>query len=128
MGIRGLSHVILLVADLDRSVPFYEGLGLMLTGRAGEFAFFDGSGVTLALREHESPSRPGSTEVVFEVDDIAADFARLRDRGVEFRLEPRPVMAAGDRELHAADFTDPDGHVLSITGWVPAASGPAEGE
>ncbi len=37
---------------------------------------------------------------------------------VEFRVEPREVMRQGDRALHAADFRDPDGHVLSITGWV----------
>ncbi len=127
MAIRGISHVILAVADLGRSIPFYESLGLELTGRSGEFAFLDGGGVTLALRSHEAPAPPGATEVVLEVDDIAADFAALREAGVGFRIEPRLVMAAGERELHAADFRDPDGHVLSITGWVDRAPGPPAG-
>ena len=51
-------------------------------------------------------------EVVFSVDDIEAAYQALRSRGVDFRREPRPVT--GDQ--HAADFRDPDGHVLSIFG------------
>ena len=37
--------------------------------------------------------------------------------GVEFRNTPRVVMGTEGRELLAADFRDPDGNVLSITGW-----------
>jgi hypothetical protein len=40
------------------------------------------------------------------------------ERGVVFRIAPREVMREGERALHAADFRDPDEHVLSITGWV----------
>jgi predicted lactoylglutathione lyase len=28
------------------------------------------------------------------------------------------VTGDGNRELYATDFRDPDGHILSITGWV----------
>ena len=45
-------------------------------------------------------------------EDIDAAHRQLRERGVAFRVEPRIVT--GDQL--AADFRDPDGHVLSILG------------
>jgi hypothetical protein len=83
------------------------------------FAFLDGGGVTLSLNDRGATGA-GCVEVVFAVDDVHAVHAELARRGVVFRVTPRPVMRAGDRDLAAADFTDPDGHVLTITGWVEA--------
>jgi len=51
-------------------------------------------------------------EIVFHVEDIDAAYGQLRGRGVEFCVEPRIVTG----EQLAADFRDPDGHVLSILG------------
>ena len=116
VSLSRISLIMLGVSDLQRSLAFYrDQLGLSLRGTGGEFAFLDGGGVTLALRE-----APGlgpapderRVEVVFGVDDIEAAHQALRSRGVEFRREPRPVT--GDQ--HAVDFRDPDGHVLSIFG------------
>lgn len=104
------------VIDLGRSLAFYrDQLGLPLRGSGGELAFLDAGGVTLALRETKDLGPAPDerrVEVVFSVDDIEAAYQALRSRGVEFRREPRLVM--GDE--HAADFRDPDGHVLSILG------------
>jgi predicted lactoylglutathione lyase len=33
-------------------------------------------------------------------------------------VELRPVMEQDGRSLHAAHFSDPDGHTWSIAGWV----------
>ena len=46
------------------------------------------------------------------MEDIEAAYGTLRERGVAFRVAPRIVT--GDKL--AADFRDPDGHVLSIFG------------
>jgi len=111
-----VGFLLLGVRDLERSIAFYrDGLGLTLKGRSGEFAFLDGGGVTVGLRQLLGRTAPGegpSVEVVFAVDDIDAAHRALDRRGVEFRVEPRIV--AGDQL--AADFRDPDGHVLSIFG------------
>ncbi len=115
-----ISNVIFQVADLERSVAFYRDVvGMRPLFIAENMAFFDGGGIALALNQFpgELPQDPGMTEVVLEVDDVDATFAELRDRGVEFRVEPRPVTEAEGKTLYAADFRDPDGHVLSITGW-----------
>ncbi|HTS83065.1 MAG TPA: VOC family protein [Myxococcaceae bacterium] len=99
-----------------RSLAFYrDRLGLKLQRTGGEFAFFDAGGTTLALREQKNLGPAGDArrvEVVFSVEDAGAAYDALRSRGVEFRIAPRVVT--GDQ--HAADFRDPDGHVLSILG------------
>jgi catechol 2,3-dioxygenase-like lactoylglutathione lyase family enzyme len=117
--------VILAVSDLERSTRFYRDvLGLSVgSPGGGEFVFLDGGGVTLALRQLDGGRTvtPGDAEVSFEVDDVAAVFSALSSRGVAFARPPRPVTEAGGKRLLAADFRDPDGYVLSITGWTDAA-------
>jgi catechol 2,3-dioxygenase-like lactoylglutathione lyase family enzyme len=111
-----VGHLMVTVSDMARSLAFYEGaLGLPKQFASDEFAFLDGGGVALGLRKVGSMGAPPTevfTEIVFEVDDIDAAWESLRSRGVAFRIEPR--QATGDR--YAADFRDPDGHVLSIFG------------
>jgi catechol 2,3-dioxygenase-like lactoylglutathione lyase family enzyme len=111
-----VGFLLLEVRDLERSLAFYrDGLGLMVKGSSGEFAFLDGGGVTLGLRPVPRQTAPGerpAVEVVFAVEDIDAAHRALERRGVEFRVPPR--LVSGDQL--AADFRDPDGHVLSIFG------------
>jgi catechol 2,3-dioxygenase-like lactoylglutathione lyase family enzyme len=116
-GVR-VAHVILSVSDLETARVFYaDVLGLPQHGESGAFVFFDAGSVVLAIRPGPAAASP-ATEIVFAVDDVDAAYRSLRERGIQFRTEPRPVMNDGERDLVAVDFTDPDGHVLSITGWV----------
>ena len=109
--------VMLGVQDLARAVAFYrDQLSLSLQQEfAGEFAFFDAGGVTLALSvplSKNSPQMVGATELVFSVDGVREAYEALRARGVAFLREPRVV----NPPMWAANFTDPDGHRLSIFG------------
>jgi predicted lactoylglutathione lyase len=45
-------------------------------------------------------------------------YAEMKARGVVFTREPFAATTDGSRVLYAANFKDPDGHVLSITGWM----------
>jgi catechol 2,3-dioxygenase-like lactoylglutathione lyase family enzyme len=116
MRLSRLGIVMLGVRNLEQSIPFYrDTLGLPLQFASGEFAFFDAGGVTVCLRRApglQDPADDGRTELVFAVDDIDAAHESLISRGVRFRVEPHIVT--GDQL--AADFRDPDGHVLSIFG------------
>ena len=116
-----ISNIILRVEDLERSLEFYrDRLGMSVLGASESFAFLDGGGVTLAINAIGAgmeANPPGLVEVVFEVDDVEATYAALSGAGVSFRLEPRLVMNSDGRDLLAADFRDPDGNTLSITGW-----------
>lgn len=110
-----LGTVMLGVRDMDRSLAFYrDALGLAVRSASPEFSFLDAGGVSLVLRRHPnlSAGTEDRTELVFHVADIDAGHRALSDRGVVFRIAPRQVTA----DRLAADFRDPDGHVLSILG------------
>jgi catechol 2,3-dioxygenase-like lactoylglutathione lyase family enzyme len=108
--------IMLGIDDLEKSVAFYrDQLGLKLSAQFEGFAFLDGSGVTLALSRalaQATGKGPGATEIVFSVEHVRAAYDALRAAGVNFLTEPRVVSGAN----WAANFKDPDGHLLSIFG------------
>lgn len=116
MTLSKVGHIMLGTTALARSVTFYHTtLGLPLQGQTEGFAFLDAGSITLSLSTaHAGLSDPvaGGTEVVFAVDGVREAHEELVGRGVEFLNEPRNVM--GDQ--WAANFRDPDGHLLSILG------------
>lgn len=104
---------------MERSVVFYrDAVGLEVITSSEVFSFFDAGSIRLALNVFDDPGPSATTEIVLEVEDVLAVHAAMSRRGVPFEVEPRPVTADGTRELHAAHFRDPDGHLWSITGWV----------
>ena len=124
------ARVILRVSDLDRSTAFYrDRVGLTLQSLNEEFAVFDAGGMVLMLeRLPKPPSSPSAglaafTEIVLESGDVLAMHAAMQARGVQFKREPRAVTEDETRVMYAADFRDPDGHVLSIAGWVARRAG-----
>ena len=108
------------VRELARSVTFYrDQLGLAVQFEIPGFAFLSAGGVTLCLSESlarslAKPDQPlgGVSELVFSVDDIEVGFEALSARGVKFTHKPHHVTEA----QWAANFEDPDGHMLSIFG------------
>ncbi len=115
-----VGNVLLGVRDMDRAVAFYrDALGLPVQFGSEEFTFLDGGGVGLVLhrmRDLPDAPEPRRSEVVLHVEDIDAAHRELGRRGVAFRIQPRLVTG----QSYAADFRDPDGHVLSIFGPRPA--------
>src|SRR6185295_7084562 len=111
-----ISIVMLGVRDLSRSVPFYrDQLGLTVQHEIPGFAFFNAGPVTLCLSEPLARGKDpvaGATEVVFPVEHVREAFTALRSKGVEFVIEPRVVVGTS----WAANFVDPDGHLLSVFG------------
>ena len=111
-----IGHIMLGVSDARRSIAFYqETLGMRVLHGGGGMAFLDGGGVTLALSEELAKSQEhiaGAVEIVFAVDDLHHAHKVLSNRGVKFLREPRQVT---DTDW-AANFRDPDGHLLSIFG------------
>jgi len=104
------------VSDLEQSIGFYrDRLGLPLAMQFEGFAFLEAGGVTLALSRGLAQATgqiAGATEVVFAVEHVRAAYDALRGQGVEFVNEPR-VVSPGN---YAANFRDPDGHLLSVFG------------
>ncbi|HEX3548821.1 MAG TPA: VOC family protein [Candidatus Elarobacter sp.] len=123
MSLR-LHSVMLGVTNLDASVAFYtERLGFTLCGRFEQFAFIEPSSgpegtaggpmLTLSVPLAQArPPVPAPVELVIAVDGVREAYERLRERGVTFAGEPRSIDGTND----VANFTDPDGHVLSLYG------------
>jgi catechol 2,3-dioxygenase-like lactoylglutathione lyase family enzyme len=109
-----LNHVTLRVADLDRSVAFYQLLGLtQLVASDGYARFLCPQGdSTLSLESRDgSPPSPGEDITVhFETDRLDALVVELRQRGVPFEQEPtdQPYL------WREAVLRDPDGHRLFL--------------
>jgi catechol 2,3-dioxygenase-like lactoylglutathione lyase family enzyme len=119
--------------DLERARTFYAeklGLepieerpgGLLYRGASGEFALFQSAGAS-----------PGTfTQLAFEVDDIEATVAELRERGVVFEevdvaglrtveaiaevAGNYPSKGSGER---AAWFRDSEGNMLGVSELIP---------
>jgi catechol 2,3-dioxygenase-like lactoylglutathione lyase family enzyme len=111
-----ISNVMLGTTDLARSLTFYrDTLGLTVQFEMPGFVFLSAGSVTLSLSEaHAKLATPvaGGTEIVFGVADVPTAHEALHACGGEFLNAPRNVT--GDQ--WAANFRDPDGHLLSIFG------------
>jgi len=120
------NRIIVRVADLEASIRFYRDLvGLPLQRTFdNEFAEFGEGGMGILLqkvtRKSTLPSTGLSaiTEIVLDSPDVLESYNAMKMRGVVFPHPPRLATDGDGRDLYTADFRDPDGHVLSIAGWV----------
>ena len=115
MTITGIANVMLGASDLDRARAFYrDTLGLAVKQEIPGFVFFETGPVTLCLSAAHArlADRPGPSEVVLSVANVRDAYAALMEKGVEFLREPANVTG----DSWAANFRDPDGHLLSIFG------------
>lgn len=115
-----LASTRLVVTDIKVVVEFYEKLtGLKADWLGPLFAEIVTPAATLAIGSAETIGlfKEGSAEAAanrsavleFEVDDVEADFARLKDE-VEVVMEPK-LMPWGNK---AAQFRDPEGTLVSL--------------
>ncbi|MFB2598453.1 VOC family protein [Herbiconiux sp. P17] len=109
--------------DVDRLVRFYELVTGTVAARpapvfaeirtgSGGAGLAIGSTATVAMLGDRAP-RPGSNDSViieFRVDDVDAEFARLRDALDDVVLEPS-TMPWGNRSTL---FRDPDGNLVNL--------------
>jgi catechol 2,3-dioxygenase-like lactoylglutathione lyase family enzyme len=117
---------ILAVADVERSIAFYERLGF-----ATEATYEDPPYATLTLARsrlslaeqgHAAEDRPGvaleappdrtrqNAVLVLEVEDCMAAYEELRDAGVDFLAEPYSPPWGG----HRCFAVDPDGYLVEL--------------
>jgi lactoylglutathione lyase len=121
-----VGYVILFVGDLERSVAFYRdviGVPFRLEGdgyvefatQGARFGLYDRNRLEeLTGQGTGAPDRPGG-EVVFLVEDVDAEAARLRAAGATILKGPVD-RAWGHRTLHVED---PDGFVVELAEEIP---------
>jgi lactoylglutathione lyase len=117
---KRLNHVHIVVADLDRSLRFYEAaFGITEAYRDVEdgdvlaFLHVPGAGDVLTLNAggEAAGSMGGFRHFGFQVPgELAAVIEAVRENGGEF------VQYAGWEPEHVAYVRDPDGYVIEIDG------------
>ena len=114
--VPAISMIMLGVRNVEQSVSFYrDKLGIALKQQFPGFAMLDTGAVTLVLSEDRASGElnvAGATEVIFSVDDVKAGAEALKRQGVVFSHEPHQVNGP----MWAANFPDPDGHLLTLFG------------
>lgn len=115
------ASVRIITHDLDRLVSFYEKVTGLTASRPTPFfaelvttggAVAFGSPETVAMLGEGVSSPADNTSVLleFEVDDVDAEFARLKDDLSDVVLEPS-TMPWGNR---STVFRDPDGNLVNL--------------
>ncbi len=121
--VKAIAHIALVATDLERAARFYtEVVGFreamrLETTHSGTIVFLSLDGTQLELfgggRPRDSRAeqgRTGYTHIALLVDDVEAEYERLRSRGVEFETPPTDAEAG----IRLAFFRDPDGNRVEI--------------
>ncbi len=116
-----LAQIARSVRNIAESQDFYGGtLGLKHLYTFGALAFFDLGGTRLYLQQQEEVA-PESI-LYLKVADIAAAYAELTRRGLQFRAAPHMIHRhADDTEEWLAIFSDPEGRPLALMAQVRPA-------
>ncbi|MDJ0994612.1 MAG: VOC family protein [Dinoroseobacter sp.] len=111
MTIRGLNHITLATADLDRSVVFYRDvLGLTLDHQWPDGAYFSAGDLWLCLSlDPEAAATQDYSHIALDV--AAEDFMRLSKC---IRASGAPIWKDNRSEGASLYFRDPTGHKLEL--------------
>jgi predicted enzyme related to lactoylglutathione lyase len=102
------------VTDIKRAREFYEGvLGLKpaMESAGGMWVEYEIGNGTFGIGCYGDVWKPSpdGTCIAFEVDDLDAEIARLKSRGVKFAMDVTPTPIC-----HFAIICDPDGNKILI--------------
>ena len=111
--IKEVAFIAVAVSDFARARKFYDEVLELKAETSHEgmpWVEYEVGGVTIGVGQHPSwqPSRDG-TSIAFEVDDIDAEIAKLKERGVDFDMEKMETPVCW-----MAQFRDPDGNKLLV--------------
>src|SRR4051794_12025448 len=83
------SNVTIMVKDMDKSIKFYESIGLTLKQRWGDnYAMVSGPGITLGIHPNDGgPVSSGSVSIGFMVDDFDEAKKLLEKIGISFKAQ-----------------------------------------
>lgn len=108
-----LNQITIQVRDVEKSITFYEKLGLnLIVESLPKYARFEcvAGETTFSLHHTEENLPESSTWLYFETKTLDEDVTRLQSLGIE--IEKMPV----DQEWlwREARIKDPDGHIIIL--------------
>ena len=119
-------HFGLRVADLDRSLAFYTGVGYEIVGRVpetpvGELTMLKlphDEFVTIELVHDptggDGPVGAGPSHFVIQVESMEATITELSARGIDADV---PVSPDGSDDFRTTWIVDPDGNRIELVQW-----------
>jgi len=126
MRVQRIDHVVLTVADIDKTIAFYQrvlGMNAVSFGEGRRALAFGDQKLNLhqAGREFEPKARqprPGAIDICFTTDTPLDEVAaHLRACSVEVELGPVGKTGAR-RPLRSLYFRDPDGNLIEVSNEV----------
>ncbi len=109
--LKNYDNFFLPATDLTSARAFYaDTLGLSVKfdfSARGLLAFRVGDEEAAIILRNHADTKPA---ILFEVDDVRATYAELKEKGVKFLSEPYEIYTG-----LAAEFEDPFGNRLGIT-------------
>ena len=128
MRVETIDHLVLTVADIERSAAFYQTVLGMRRIEFGEGRIALGFGrhkINLhrhgaEFEPHAGQVQPGSADLCFVIEDSLADAEhQLRKHGVEIIDGPVERTGANGRIL-SLYFRDPDANLIEISNYSQA--------
>ena len=115
MEANGISMVMQYVADVEKSIAWYEDLlGTKVErGQLPTLNWGDRSSLTFAPAE--AGTGRGGTSVWFGVDDVKASYDELKGRGYAFNEEPVAIPDGGG----FVTLNDLDGNIVGLVSGSP---------
>jgi lactoylglutathione lyase len=120
-------HFGLRVADLERSIAFYAGLGYEVVGTVPETPLGKLTMLKLPHDEfvsielvhdptHQLEVTTGLSHFVIKVESMDATIRALAERGIDAEA---PASPDGSADFHTTWIVDPDGNRIELVQWPP---------
>lgn len=103
------SNITIMVKDMNKSISFYESIGLKLKQRWGDnYAMIDGPGITIGIHPGgDDESGSGDLSIGFMVNSFAEAKELLKKNNITITQE-----ADDGKSGNYLHFIDPDGTLL----------------
>jgi catechol 2,3-dioxygenase-like lactoylglutathione lyase family enzyme len=132
LGIAGLDHLVLTVADVEVTCAFYArvlGMRVETFGGGRKALRFGGQKINLHAAGHEIEPHaarplPGSADLCLLLDGTTVEEARAHLAACGVPVELGPVRRTGARgPVTSVYLRDPDGNLLELSAYEPGEEG-----
>jgi predicted enzyme related to lactoylglutathione lyase len=113
---KTIGQIALTVSDIEKAMVFYrDTVGLTYMFHNANVALFDVNGIRLMLgKEQTGGKNLYGTIIYYKVNDLEAEFRRLRGTDADVVEEPRLVAKFGGKDIWIASFLDLDGNIFAL--------------